>query len=601
MIMPRIIAIPVLLTALLPLACRQKEVEKKKQAEKKTVDEESGMKMVKQYDARFNDRVKTGDPCCGCGDGCAACCRCLAVMMVFFILPAAYGGLCYLEYQEYGLERFLARAVGESYNITDDLAPTFSPTKPPRIDPHAPTPAPLTRAGKAGEFCEENPLACILPAVGIAHGFITNHVPISGSLLLMPLFQELEVTKSSAATLALCSLIQSVSNGLLGWLMSMVRDPRFLVCRAMFLLTPFGWAGYVTGVTNHLSLKDVLLEANKNIDDDYEGATHSLRGNIDEADIALLHTYLRVSLGVFMLMMAFFVLIGVCIGGMNRYCCPTKHGGSGQCAYCIPWLIAFYCSFSTGYLFVANIGAGMACTTFFVLSIFLGTETKRAMPTAIVVGGWTSWLPTLANYANIDAVLLDGEMLARREGTPYVRFLMIFPGLWFGAFFAPAFSRCGGPVCDLLWYFILLVAVGTSVICWAAMGIENKEEDININIKPMFEVPQVDDWFVTTFGSSTPVAQSTSSLDFVRGDGKNEEEEADVPVMAPTMAVAVAVSKAAKKARKNGGKTDHGGGGSWGGGKGNGPAMHRMLLDVIDTVTDALLSPAGDNEQKIDV
>ena len=92
----------------------------------------------------------------------------------------------------------------------------------------------------------------------------------------------------------------------------MVRDPRFLVCRALFLLTFFGWAGYAVGVTNHLSLKDVLLEANRNIDDDYEGATHSLRQNIDEADIALLHTYLRIALGVFMLMMAFFVLIGVC-------------------------------------------------------------------------------------------------------------------------------------------------------------------------------------------------------------------------------------------------------------------------------------------------
>ena len=91
----------------------------------------------------------------------------------------------------------------------------------------------------------------------------------------------------------------------------MVRDPRFLVCRAMFLLTPFGWAGYIVGVTKHLSLKDLLLEANKNIDDDYEGATHSLRDNIDEADIALLHTYLRIALGVFMIMMAFFVLIGV--------------------------------------------------------------------------------------------------------------------------------------------------------------------------------------------------------------------------------------------------------------------------------------------------
>lgn len=204
---------------------RKKEEEKRKKEAKQKVDEETGMKMTKEYDARFNDKVKTGDPCCGCGEGCAACCRCLAVMMMFFVIPAAYSTLCYLEHQQYGFERVLARGVGEGYNITDDIESISDFTAPKQPKAHgskshfSPTPAPLTRAGKAREFCEENPLACILPAVGVAHGFVTNHVPISGSLLLVPLFQELGVTKSSAATMALCSLIQSVSNGFLGWFM----------------------------------------------------------------------------------------------------------------------------------------------------------------------------------------------------------------------------------------------------------------------------------------------------------------------------------------------------------------------------------------------
>lgn len=259
--------------------------------------------------------------------------------------------------------------------------------------------------------------------------------------------------------------------------------------------------------------------------------------------------------------MAFFVLIGVCIGGMNRYCCPTKHGGSGQCAYCCPWLIAFYCSFSTGYLFVANIGAGMACTTFFVLSIFLGTETKRAMPTAVVIGGWTSWLPTAVSYVNLESVLFEGETAELREGVPYVRFLMIFPGLWFGALFSPAFSRCGGPSCDLFWYFLLLTAVGTAVICWAAMGIEDKEEDVNINIKPIFEVPQIDDWYVTTTEGSD-IGQETA------------------PVPAPT--VAEVVKEVVKKTiNKGGGK---GKGNGKGKGKPGGSTIHRMLFDVAEMI-----------------
>ena len=348
----------------------------------------------------------------------------------------------------------------------------------------APSPVPLTRKDIAKDFLKENPLAWILPLTGVAHGLFTNMVPISGGLLLMPLFQELEVTKSSAATLALCSLTQSVSNGLLGWFMWMCRDPRLLVCRALFLLVPCAWLGYVVGATKSLSFKDVLLELNEQIDD------VGTREEIDKADITLLHTYLRISLGVFMLMMSLFVLIGACIGGMNRYCCPTRSGGSHKgCYSCCQWLICMYCSMSTGYLFVANIGSGMACTTFFILSLFLGVETKRAMPTAVVIGGWTAWLPTTANY-----ILL--------EATPYIRFLMIFPGLWFGAMFSPAFSRCGGPTCDLVWYFLVLVTVGTATVCWAAMAIQKDEEDININIRPLVDIPELGALFGGTMAPS---------------------------------------------------------------------------------------------------
>lgn len=133
---------------------------------------------------------------------------------------------------------------------------------------------------------------------------------------------------------------------------------------------------------------------------------------------------------------------------MNRYCCPTKHGGSGQCAYCCPWLIAFYCSFSTGYLFVANIGAGMACTTFFVLSIFLGTETKRAMPTAVIIGGWTSWLPTAAYYVNVDDVLettMDGESSRHDE-----KAVLLAGSTWmFCVIFIPSISGTFFSVCQM--------------------------------------------------------------------------------------------------------------------------------------------------------
>ena len=81
---------------------------------------------------------------------------------------------------------------------------------------------------------------------------------------------------------------------------------------------------------------------------------------------------------------------------------------------------------------------------------------------------------------------------------PYIRFLMIFPGLWFGAMFSPAFSRCGGPTCDLVWYFLVLVTVGTATVCLAAMAIQEGEEDIDINIKPMVSIPEINALFGET-------------------------------------------------------------------------------------------------------
>ena len=472
-----------------------KKEKKKKEKAEKLKEQAARLESGEGYDARYKpfSKTETDDPCCGCGKGCADACKAFSFIAMILVYPGIYAILLYSEYSSYGWDRFLARAAGMGFNVTDDDDGSTSDRRLAETDASG---SDDDDDMTAGDFLSENPLVWIMPLLGVGHGFFTNMVPISGGLLLMPLFQMLEVTKSSGATLALCSLIQSVSNGLLGWTIWMARDPRLLVCRALFLLVPCAWIGYLIGITNHLSLKDVLLAANENIDDDYEGATHSLRENIDEADIALLHTYLRIALGVFMCMMSVFVLIGACVGGMNKFCCcPTRTGGSlKDCAGCCPWLICMYCSVSTGYLFVANIGAGMACTTYFILCMFLGVETKRAMPTAVVVGGWTAILPTIMNY-----VVLD-------QAAGYVRFLMIFPGLWFGSFMSPWFSRCGGPTCDMVWYFLMLSTVGTIVVCMAALGIQNDEEDVDINIKPLMSIPAIDAAFGATLG---PAASPT--------------------------------------------------------------------------------------------
>lgn len=65
--------------------------------------------------------------------------------------------------------------------------------------------------------------------------------------------------------------------------------------------------------------------------------------------------------------------------------------------------IAWAMTYNTGNMSVANIGVGMGMANFFLLSIFLGVEYKRAMPTAIVVGAWTAALPAYVNWVIIEA------------------------------------------------------------------------------------------------------------------------------------------------------------------------------------------------------
>jgi hypothetical protein len=278
------------------------------------------------------------------------------------------------------------------------------------------------------------------------------------------------VCRSPQASLALACSIQAVANGLLGLCSWCARDVRFFVCRALFVLTPFAWAGYLVGVTEHLCLRDVLLSFYDDVDD--EGFQEELR----KSDIDLLHTYIRLGLGCFMVFMSLWVLIGVCLGGVNRYCCPSRTGGStpGCKSFC-QWIIAVCCSFNTGYIFVANVGSGMGITTFFVLSMFLGVETKRALPTSIVISGWTAIAPAAVNW-----LVLDGHA--------YVRLLLTFPGLWAGTLLAPWFSKAGGPMCDLAFYFVVLAACGSAVVVMAAASLSAGHEDVDLAFNPVVSI-----------------------------------------------------------------------------------------------------------------
>ena len=332
-------------------------------------------------------------------------------------------------------------------------------------------------------FAKKNPLCWILPCIGLFLGLFANIVPGGFGLMLMPLFEKLGVTHHSDGTVALICLIAFVNNGVLGFTTWCCRDVRFFICRGLWLLTPCIWIGYFVGVTHHLSMKDIFLDI-------YDGTEDpAVKEDWEEMEINLLHTYIRLGLGCFMVFMSVWVLIGVCIGGVNRYCCPSFTGGTtpGGKSFC-QWIIVIFCCINTGWMFVATIGCGSGIMSFFLLSVFLGVETKRALPTAIVISGWVSALPATRCALFADVM-------------PYVTLLMMFPGLWLGSVLAPWFSKCGGPMCDLFVYFLVLIGVGTTTILFAALGVNGNYEDVDIDISSPFQIGFVNSAYESTTGS----------------------------------------------------------------------------------------------------
>jgi hypothetical protein len=69
------------------------------------------------------------------------------------------------------------------------------------------------------------------------------------------------------------------------------------------------------------------------------------------------------------------------------------------------------------------------------------------------------------------------------------------PGMWFGALLAPWFSKCGGPMCDLIMFFFAMATCGIAVTGWAAVKLQAGEEDVNLDIQPIYHVAFVDEWF----------------------------------------------------------------------------------------------------------
>jgi len=479
-------------------------------------DEETGQMVKRKF--RGWDRSYVEDACCDEGDG--LCCQAFSYICYFLFFPPIFCAVVYWEWTLYGFARFEARLEGHGYNLTDFNQPSPAPKVLPK---GAPTPAPIPVQEQAIIYVMEHPMSYYYPLIGLAVGLFCNIWPMAPGLILMPLFQELEITKKSNETMALAAWIQVVGSGFFGFFSWMGRNPRFFICRALFFLTPIGWCGYAVGKIENLTFKDllILIYENNRLDPDEDPKEYPetdgiykdprIQAEYEKADIELLHTYLRLGLGVFMTAMAPFVLIGCCIGGVNHYCCPSRTGGTtpGCKSFC-QWLIVMACIFNTGWMFVANIGSGMGIFSFFLMSMFMGVETKRALCTAIMMGA----------HAQIPEIIAQAYLF---EEVPYIRLLLFTPFLWFGALLAPMFSFCGGPCGDLFFYSVVLAAIGTATMAYAALRLQEEKEDIKIDIEPMYSNPEVNEWFDESIYRPKPL----TAADYAAAEDFREQRAAE--------------------------------------------------------------------------
>eukprot|EP00613_Pedinella_sp_CCMP2098_P015678 CAMPEP_0171769014 /NCGR_PEP_ID=MMETSP0991-20121206/52720_1 /TAXON_ID=483369 /ORGANISM="non described non described, Strain CCMP2098" /LENGTH=346 /DNA_ID=CAMNT_0012374029 /DNA_START=71 /DNA_END=1109 /DNA_ORIENTATION=- len=345
-------------------------------------------------------------------------------------------------------------------------------------------------------------------------------VPVQPGLLLAPLFVGLGVCSHfpSQEALSLVSAVHFVGNGVVGALSWSTRDVRFISCGALWVVVPFTWLGFLIGSTEHLRLVEWLpppldepngSDSNKwrkfeneaeatqaaNDDDEHNGGggegSSALEGEKGSASRMLLEAGFRylssASSGDEKGQ-------GGGGGGSSRDTEPlrdfeggqrvhdladelraasaahvfaervwVKVRGSAQVAvllvllggahqgvqYAGHWFLVVLVAFFSGYLFLANLEAGVAITTFLSLSLFLGMETKRAIPTAIVIAGWSNLAPLVAYWFYI-------------QSEPFVRLLLVLPGLWLGGCLAPWLNKAGGPTCNLACTGFTALAVGTA-------------------------------------------------------------------------------------------------------------------------------------------
>lgn len=195
--------------------------------------------------------------------------------------------------------------------------------------------------------------------------------------------------------------MQLLSNGYLGFFNNMARDPNRIIFNAFPTVVIPCWIGTAIGLTRKYTADEAIFFIH--VED-----RHRV-------------TFFRALFSLFSFCMAIFVFKIYSVGIDN-----WKFSGAKP-SYC-NWLKVIVVSFFTGYTLVANIGVGITVVSFLCLTVFIGHDPLRCIPTAVICGGWTAAF----------VVVLNSFLLNQ---LPLLRVLITVPGTFVGALTAPPMAR----------------------------------------------------------------------------------------------------------------------------------------------------------------
>jgi uncharacterized membrane protein YfcA len=195
--------------------------------------------------------------------------------------------------------------------------------------------------------------------------------------------------------------MQLLSNGYLGFFNNMARDPNRVIFTAFPAVVFPCWVGTAIGLTRKYTADEAFFFVH--IEEKYRVP------------------FFRGLFSIFSFCMAIFVFRIYSVGIDNWKFPGAKPTNCN-------WLKVAVVSFFTGYLLVANIGVGIVVVSFLCLTVFVGYDPLRCIPTSVICGGWSAAFSVILNAYFLNQL-------------PLMRVLLTVPGTFVGAMTAPPMAR----------------------------------------------------------------------------------------------------------------------------------------------------------------